>query len=158
MKHIFIAIMLLALSAGLMAQTGLYGIAYGQGRDEVGKMLETKGFKLDKGSDTKLEYSNSAIKGLTRVEISINSSGQVAAWSLYYDTTNNSALKDQITAELEKLHGSEQIWDSLYEEWAWELENEKGAYLYINEENNQLTVDYDFFDYSIYDDYEDYWW
>lgn len=149
MKQLLVTFLLLVMAIGLSAQTGLFGISFGQSRDNLEKMLKDKGFKIEVNESGQLLATNPKIKGLMRIEINLSTGKTVLTWDVFYDLEGNPELAKQIKDELYKLHGEAPIWDDYYEELVWELDNEMGAYL--GEDEKYLRVSYYEFDYEIYD-------
>lgn len=151
MKQILFTVILITLAISLSAQTGLFGISFGQNRHDVQEMLTKAGFKLDESKEDKLKFTNSKIKGLTELSVEFGSEGGVTSWEIKYNTKDNPELVDEITNQLTDLHEISPWWDDYWEEWVWELENYMAVYMYSSGE--YLRVDYD-----EWDDSYDYWW
>jgi len=151
MKQLLFTILLVTLALGLSAQTGLFGISFGQSRAEAQKMLTQSGFIVDESKDDEISFSNPKIEGLTDLSVEFDSEGGVSGWEIKYDLKDHPKLADEISDQLTDLHGIAPWWDEYWEEWVWELENDMAIYVYMTTE--YLRVDYD-----VWDDSYGYWW
>ena len=151
MKQLLVTLILLALAIGLIAQTGLYGISFGQSRDDVQSNLIKTGFKVEESKDTEISFTNPKMEDLTELAVEFGSEGGVTSWEINFNTKDKPGLVDEVMKQLSDLHGSEPWWDDYFEEWIWDLENDMAVYMYEGED--YIRVDYD-----VWDDSYDYWW
>jgi len=82
MKQLLFTILLVTLALGLSAQTGLFGISFGQSRAEAQKMLTQSGFIVDESKDDEISFSNPKIEGLTDLSVEFDSEGGVSGWEI----------------------------------------------------------------------------
>ncbi|HOH79345.1 MAG TPA: hypothetical protein PLO35_06465 [Candidatus Cloacimonadota bacterium] len=151
MKQLLVTFVLLTAAIGLCAQTGLFGISFGQSRADVQSNLTKAGFTVEESKDTQIRYTNPKIENLTELAVEFSFEGGVKSWEIYYSTIDKPGVLDDVMKQLSDLHGSEPWWDDYFEEWIWDLENDMAVYMYEGED--YIRVDYD-----VWDDSFDYWW
>ena len=150
MKKRMIALIFVLFAISLMAQTGIYGLGFGQKITDVEKKLKEQGFTELRRENSKIYYSNSSIPHLE--ELYLDCYGEyetIFGWQATY-TADTKELEDAVFEELEDIHGSYDYFDDYYEEYVWELYNDKAIYVYYSI-GNRLVVDY-----TLADD-EDWW-
>ncbi len=151
MKHILLTILFLFLFIYLFAQTGMFGISFGQEKSKVQTELKAKGFVETDKTVSIFNYTNSKIPDLASLKLYINEEkGIVTGWVVKYSVNGDQAKIDKIFNDLTEMHDVSPFYDDYYEEHVWELDNGKAAYVYVDPDSSTLTIDYTEFDDSYY--------
>jgi hypothetical protein len=151
MKGIILVIAFVMLVASMFAQTGLFGLSYGQTLKEANKILVAKGFKEVRTSDDFVRYSNPKLASLTDLVVNnYGKNGIVSGWTAYYKVNDDPKQMDILRAEIDAIHKTYSSYDNVFEERCWELGNDHAVYL------KYLSKDTIIIDYSLSYDYEDF--
>lgn len=156
MKKLFIALVFIILALGLYAQTGLYGISFGQSMDAAIANLQSKGFKVILKETSLVDLTNTGIKDLKRVRLFFYEK-KLGSWYVFYDTQNKADIKARIVKDIETLHGKGQIWDEYENEWGWQLANGNAVYLKEDREDKEVIVEYGYWKEYFGTDEEEWW-
>lgn len=152
MKKLLLLITFAALTLGIFAQTGIWGLAYNQSIDDARSIMKSKGFTISEENDTMISYTNPTMPSVEKVTLKKTGTGEkLRSWIIDYKGNNESTLKQTVFDELNKIHGDISYFDDYWEEWVWELENDMAIYVYISSDGI-ISVEYTEFY------YDDYWW
>lgn len=155
MKRALFAVLLLIFAASLAAQTGIFGISFGQTFTDLDKMLKSKGFSEFKTDKEAKIYTNSTIENFVEVQIYLDSvTNKVSSWFAYFYNDDSDKAYDSAMTVLSDIHGIYIIWDDIDEVYVWELDSYKAVYLYESTGGDWIA------EYSDWDEYydDDYWW
>ncbi|MDZ4182593.1 MAG: hypothetical protein U1B83_06940, partial [Candidatus Cloacimonadaceae bacterium] len=116
MKKLLLLVTFAALTLGIFAQTGIWGLAFNQSIDDARNIMKTRGFKLMEETSLMLTYSNASIPNLENVRLKLNDTGdKLRSWMINYKANNDPALEKSIFAELNKIHGDISYFDDYWE-------------------------------------------
>lgn len=156
MKKIISTLALIAITLGLFAQTGLFGISYGQERSDVENQLKVKGFVVKETTKGKTELTNSKIEYLDYLSVFFNSESKVSSWMAVYAPEDGADFFNDMEDTLEDMHDEGEYLDWFYT--AWPLGSDKAVYLGLDESSSpRVIVSYSDDEDLMYYYYDSYW-
>ena len=150
MKKSLILVLLSLLATAIFAQTGLFDLSFKQDIKEAHKALLAKGFKESDRTAELVKYTNAKMPELIELEVrNLNDDGTISGWTARYMVKDNEALINQLRTQLDTMHETEGYYDDYFEEWVWELANDKAVYMSLSSDESNLEIQYT--------EYDDYW-
>lgn len=155
MNKIALTVLFSIFCLSLVAQTGIYGLSYGQSMEDAEKTLKAAGFTVSERLTDKIIFAAEKIPSLKKLIVNKTSEGNnVYSWFAYYDT--NALDEDAAVEMVENINGSYDIYDDYDYVYIWDIGNDKAIYVFENYED-ETVIEYSIWD-SYYDDWWDYWW
>ncbi|MDY0152525.1 MAG: hypothetical protein RBS43_09670 [Candidatus Cloacimonas sp.] len=139
MKQVLILVLLLGIGVGLFAETGLLGIWYGQDYNTSRKILESKGYTLNKNVKNVRNFENQNAEDCYLVVLYLDKKKKVAGWTLTFKKDLPEEMTHRFYAECILLHGTD--YSVLAEDNVvdWQLDEDRSFKLGFDE-NNRLNV------------------
>lgn len=149
-----LTIMFLMLCISGFAQTGIFGISFGQSAADLDKVMKSKGFTSVVREYEGKVYTNPKINYLVEVQVFMDKTTNKAyTWNAYfYNEADSDKALEAAKALVYAIHGEEYVWDYWDDVYVWDIGSGKGAYLYLNDDN-EWTIEYSDWD----DYYEDFY-
>jgi hypothetical protein len=151
--------MLLVLSLILMtglafAQTGMFGIEFDSPKADTDKALKAQGFQVKETQEYSTEYTHPKRPDLIglKVEWSVDNE-TVMSWIINFDISKKDTTGEAVLAEVEKLHGDDDVTDDFDCDHIWYFDNDKALYMDIYE-STKVVLRYTW---GTYDD-DEYWY
>lgn len=133
MKNIIVLSLLLIVAAGLAAQTGLYGVSYGDNLNKADSLMSQNGLVAWDVEGSLVKYSSEHNKLVESVILFVNPDTEiVAGWFVRYNRSNTEEQDKYVIDNLHRMHGEEVI-----------VEKQKGKMSWIFDEARTVTAGYD---------------
>ncbi len=154
MKQFVVLIALLTISVAVSAQTGLFGLSYGDSHQKVTSILVSEELGFTEAEITEGEYIYTPESNIyvDKILCYFNVEGdQLVFWQVFYIDQADEDIEEIVKQSVNGWHETEPVWDDYYECWCWEFEDGKALYLgydwdynyvaeYYNESYSELTV------------------
>lgn len=141
MKTSFIALCLLMLTLPLLAQTGLFGLSYGQSRTEAASILKEHAFLPSASEANVFQRVDSDVYFDTVVWLYFTPNDpKMKAWliEIYVEDTEDLIFEDEMLDQLYALHGVFDDYDDLLSEGYWQLDETR----FLNTSFDDYYVNY----------------
>jgi hypothetical protein len=129
MKRLFWILLITLLASAMWAQTGLFDLSYGMGKDEALETLDTNGFTVSNETDYWIEAVPVDNYYVEKMELTFSeSSGGLTDWWIVYLEQEDEDIESLVMEALEERHGYDYYYDDYAFESSWDLGD--GHYVY----------------------------
>ncbi len=151
-KHLFLAIFLLC-TLGLFAQTGIYGLAFGQNHEAAQALLEKQGFTLQSTEGITRVFSLADTLSTLTLKLFIHpETNLLVNWIAYYSLYEG--IEPMLSDWLEQLHGGNYKYDEEPDCYVWYLTEDctvTVGYDRLQKHVRIVYLDWRMIDYIVYD-------
>lgn len=133
MNKVLLTILLTALAISLAGQTGLFEISYDAGRKATLDNLFAKGFAIDSETDLQVRMvavDSSLVQGIDLQFSPADST--LVSWMITYLPQLDEDIAETVLDALVSWHGDVFEYDDYFEEYYWDLGNDRYVYAYYD--------------------------
>lgn len=145
MKITLIALVFMILATGLVAQTGMFGLSFGDSYHKCASILQKEGFKLD-GEPANNEYTfeSSANEDIDSIILKMQpGADRLNGWTIAFNIFGDEYETEDMVFELViDLHGDDYEYDDTMETYTWSLGNKRFVDVTWGWLYDMLYVDY----------------
>ncbi|HOC94405.1 MAG TPA: hypothetical protein PK802_00835 [Candidatus Cloacimonadota bacterium] len=142
MKISSITILLLLAVAGLSAQSGLFGLSFGDTLNRADSLLASQRFFAKEVENTLVKYYSSTNKMVESIVLVVHPEQEtVAGWLVRYNEYNSKKQDDHVLDKLHEMHGEAVHLDKENARVTWTLTPTRTVTAWYSKPNN-LTVFY----------------
>lgn len=144
MKHILLIIILLACTAGLFAQSGLFNLAYGMSLAEVDSTLARAGFKAETSEKHTVKYYSEINEFVSAILVILEPNSQrVAGWFVKYNADNGEDNDHLVIDRISYMHGETNHYDEETQQLIWFLTNTRTLHVMYAQDGSLTALYYD---------------
>lgn len=142
MKHILMIMILCAAATGLSAQTGLFGISYGDHLSIADSLLAENGFVAGEIEGSWVKYYSDVNPMIDAVVLFVEPSSEiVVGWFVKYSSKNTEEQDRYVIDRLSAMHGESDHYDEETQQLIWFFSATRSLHV-VYVEPKSLTVLY----------------
>ncbi|MBW6513588.1 MAG: hypothetical protein K0B87_02400 [Candidatus Syntrophosphaera sp.] len=128
---------------GISAQTGLFQINYDDTREAVLENLIGEGFAIDSDTGAWLKMVPTDNYLVESVELEFSpADSTLAAWTIIYFPPDDEDIEEIVVDALASWHGWDYEYDEYFEEYYWDLGNDRAVFAFYDYEYTAFIVQY----------------
>lgn len=145
MKKIYILLIMTLAAAGLSAQLGLFGLAYGDDLNTADSLMVEQGFIARKVMGSIVLYDSDYNPLIDFVALYVNPDTEILhGWSVDYEKGNTREQDKFVLDQMHKMHGESVLVDKEREFVSWPFGETKAAIYSYSPQGNLRVLYYDF--------------
>jgi hypothetical protein len=145
MKKIYIAVLFMLAAAALSAQTGLFGISYGDTLNKADSLMSQQGFVAREIEGSMVKYSSDYNKLVDAVALFVDPETEiVAGWFVTYSKENTKEQDSYILDQLHRMHGEAVLADRENERLSWIFSDTRSVTCAYSSSGNLCVYYHDF--------------
>ena len=145
MKKLYMILALALAVAGLSAQAGLFGVAYGDGLNLADSLMVQQGFVAQEVIGSWVIYTSDFNPLIDFVVLYVDPDSEVLhGWSVVYNGENTPEQDKYVLDQLHKMHGESVLVDKAKETVSWIFDESRTATYSYSPQGNLRILYYDF--------------
>ena len=145
MKKLYIMMILALAAAGLFAQAGLFGVAYGDNLNLADSLMVQQGFIAREVIGSWVVYASDYNPLIDFVVLYVDPDSEVLhGWSVVYNGENTPEQDEFVLDQLHKMHGESVLVDKARETVSWIFDENLVATYSYSPQGNLRVLYYDF--------------
>jgi hypothetical protein len=144
LKKYLILIIAMSISAGLFAQRGLFGLAYGISIAEADSILATHGFFAEGSEENAVKYYSEINDLVEAIMIFVEPGSQRAAgWFVKYNSINGEDNDHLVIDRISNMHGETNHFDEDTQQLIWFLSTTRTLHVMYAPDGSLTALYYD---------------
>ena len=137
-------IAMLFFAAGLAAQTGLFGLSFGDSLNKADSLMSYNGFVAEEVEGSMVKYFSKYNHLVDSVVLFVDPVTEImVGWFVKYKQENSDKQDDYVIQRLHEMHGNEVRYDDETDQFIWVLGNTQTLHAQYVLPNNLCVLYYD---------------
>lgn len=152
MKKIIFLLIIVAISSGLFAQSGLFNLSYGMSLAEADSILARASFQPEGSQKQAVKYYSDINEFVSAILVFLEPNSQrIAGWFIKYNSDNGEDNDHLVIDRISNMHGETNHFEEETQQLIWFLTNTRTLHVMYAQDGSLTALYYDSYFADLFD-------